>query len=349
MSDDEIKKNLLEAGWKESDFISILSMGLRQKKSLLAIFKDNKILFSAIIFLIIAGIGAAVYMTGFSDEYQEYRNEIFGVEIKYPKNLKMIKADYYKEKKIISLNLEFYNLNSDPNEDDAIITFDINALDDAIKTIQDYNKQVLFNYGGYQTTDIYVGNIKIEGIRTEDLDERGISISWIKDGLSYDIWGENELIAEEFISRIKLTPVKFSQSDFEPSRKLSSAGDYDSRRISDTHQLRLALELYYDANGYYPAGLNLLTPETIRALPKDPVSGNDYIYAYYPANNPDYYHLGAILETYEESLSDDSDCNSLIKGSCSPKDPYVNGFNGDDNGACGVEGAQGFCYDITSE
>src|SRR3989338_9907461 len=86
MSDDEIKKNLLEAGWKESDFISILSMGLRQKKSLLAIFKDNKILFSAIIFLIIAGIGAAVYMTGFSDEYQEYRNEIFGVEIKYPKN-----------------------------------------------------------------------------------------------------------------------------------------------------------------------------------------------------------------------------------------------------------------------
>ena len=85
------------------------------------------------------------------------------------------------------------------------------------------------------------------------------------------------------------------------------------------------------------------------SLPKDPVSGNDYIYAYYPASNPTEYHIGAILEGYEQYyLNDDRDCNSLLKGDCEPliTEPFINGFNGDDNGACGVEGAQGFCYDI---
>ena len=126
----------------------------------------------------------------------------------------------------------------------------------------------------------------------------------------------------------------------------------DARRVSDTRQLQLALEIYFDTNNNnYPTSLNLLAPEFIVSLPKDPVSGNDYIYAYYPANNPSRYHLGAILEAYEESLSHDIDCNSsLIENNCISEDkllpPFVNGFNGDDNGACGVEGAQGFCYDV---
>ncbi|OWK27325.1 MAG: hypothetical protein US76_03740 [Parcubacteria group bacterium GW2011_GWA2_38_13b] len=122
----------------------------------------------------------------------------------------------------------------------------------------------------------------------------------------------------------------------------------DARRISDTIQLQPALESYYDAHGYYPASLNLLAPEFIGSLPKDPIFGNDYIYAYYPANNPSRYHLGVILETRYEFLNEDSDCDSSIKDGCalSTDGPFANGFNGDDNGVCGVEGAQGFCYDI---
>ena len=128
----------------------------------------------------------------------------------------------------------------------------------------------------------------------------------------------------------------------------------DARRVSDTRQIQLGLELYFDENGHYPTDLNYLVEKSkmLVSLPKDPVSGNDYIYAYYPADNPDYYHLGAILEGYEQ-LSSDNDCDSSVKESdCAPSGatsntmPYVNGFNGDDNGACGVQGVQGFCYDI---
>ena len=124
----------------------------------------------------------------------------------------------------------------------------------------------------------------------------------------------------------------------------------DAQRIADTRQLQLALEIYFDANNHYPADLNLLVPESIGLLSKDPISNNDYIYAYYPENEPSYYHLGAILEAYGTYLDSDNDCNSFIKSSCISEDDelpsFVNGFNGDDNGACGVESAQGFCYDV---
>lgn len=123
----------------------------------------------------------------------------------------------------------------------------------------------------------------------------------------------------------------------------------DMVRTSSMKQIQLSLELYYDADNYYPVSLDLLTPNYIASLPKDPISGNDYIYAYYPANNPSSYHLGAILEASEgSSLNNDSDCNSSVKGSCASSigEPFVNGFNGDDSGACGVEGAKGFCYDV---
>lgn len=127
----------------------------------------------------------------------------------------------------------------------------------------------------------------------------------------------------------------------------------DAGRVSDTRQLQLGLGIYFDTNNHYPAGLDLLVADgDLASLLKDPLSGNDYIYAYYPANNPGYYHLGAILEGHGY-LDTDNDCNSSIKesdcvssGATSNATPYVNGFNGDDNDACGVEGAQGFCYDV---
>jgi prepilin-type N-terminal cleavage/methylation domain-containing protein len=53
----------------------------------------------------------------------------------------------------------------------------------------------------------------------------------------------------------------------------------DSRRIADISQLKLALELYYQANQAYPTVLSaLVAPGYIPAIPKDPKSGLDYAY-----------------------------------------------------------------------
>jgi type II secretion system protein G len=71
----------------------------------------------------------------------------------------------------------------------------------------------------------------------------------------------------------------------------------DARRIADVKQLQLALELYFDSNGNYPAEATLendLTPTYIGSLPKDPVSGNPY--AYGVNSNATSYVLGATLE-----------------------------------------------------
>ena len=61
----------------------------------------------------------------------------------------------------------------------------------------------------------------------------------------------------------------------------------DAKRIADTNQVRTALELYFDDNGFYPqiathAGLTALTPKYLTLLPVDPlnVSPNLYGYAY---------------------------------------------------------------------
>ena len=56
----------------------------------------------------------------------------------------------------------------------------------------------------------------------------------------------------------------------------------DARRISDIKQLQLALELYFDSNANYPQATTLtadLTPTYISVLPKDPSTGDAYLYA----------------------------------------------------------------------
>jgi prepilin-type N-terminal cleavage/methylation domain-containing protein len=101
----------------------------------------------------------------------------------------------------------------------------------------------------------------------------------------------------------------------------------DARRIHDLHQIRLALELFFDANGYYPrsncgwdcngyrysydsasweALENDLRP-FLRSLPKDPINSNCppwrtgcYSYAYGNVGRTTYsptYDLTAQLET----------------------------------------------------
>lgn len=84
----------------------------------------------------------------------------------------------------------------------------------------------------------------------------------------------------------------------------------DARRISDIKQLQLALELYNDSNGNYPATLDaLVTGGQIPTLPKDPSTDADYPYAGLGSGATcTSYHLGATLEDSAHSvLSSDTD------------------------------------------
>lgn len=91
----------------------------------------------------------------------------------------------------------------------------------------------------------------------------------------------------------------------------------DARRIADVKQLQLALELYYDANGSYPATTSvaeLVTPGYIAAIPSDP-SGGGYTYSGLDTNsnlaNCESYHLRATLEQSNHSaLNGDQDASA---------------------------------------
>jgi len=85
----------------------------------------------------------------------------------------------------------------------------------------------------------------------------------------------------------------------------------DSRRISDIRQVQLALQMYYDANGSYPAALASLAPSYINAVPKDPDGTSNYQYCVSSSATIGY-HLGtaAALETSNTALSSDADNTS---------------------------------------
>ena len=108
----------------------------------------------------------------------------------------------------------------------------------------------------------------------------------------------------------------------------------DARRIADVKQLQLALELYYDANGSYPAALtaaNLVTPGYIAALSVDPTDAT--VYPYDQITSGSSYYLGASLETSGHSaLSSDADSTGTnVKGA--------------DTAGCGNQ-ANRYCYDV---
>ena len=122
----------------------------------------------------------------------------------------------------------------------------------------------------------------------------------------------------------------------------------DARRIADTKQLQLALELYYDAQTppAYPSssancsatqarGLELLsTGGYIPQIPRDPTGAagsNCYWYATNSSGTVNTYHLGATLEqTTNPVLSSDKDCTSSGTPSGCPATAYANGFAGTD-------------------
>ena len=123
----------------------------------------------------------------------------------------------------------------------------------------------------------------------------------------------------------------------------------DARRIADTKQIQLALKLYFDDAGGYPADLAKLAPKYIPELPTDPESGTPYLYAYRAGGGKIVgYHLGANLEDAKNSaLKFDSDCNSLTGTGCNSRAGFnrSGAFNGSDLKGCRGEAGRA-CYDV---
>lgn len=103
----------------------------------------------------------------------------------------------------------------------------------------------------------------------------------------------------------------------------------DARRISDIKSIQLALELYYDANGEYPADIydgSLVSGGFISVVPVDPLTSSlHYTYVSLAATNGGStctgYHLGTSLENIKDSslTSDvDSTASATICAGSSP-------------------------------
>ena len=109
----------------------------------------------------------------------------------------------------------------------------------------------------------------------------------------------------------------------------------DAKRISDIKQLQLALELYYDANGSYPAATTALASAYISTVPKDPVGGATApAYPYDQLTSGTSYHIGANLEqSTNQVLQSDGDTTSTSFTAV------------DDTTGCAGE-ANRYCYDV---
>ncbi len=103
----------------------------------------------------------------------------------------------------------------------------------------------------------------------------------------------------------------------------------DARRVSDVRQIQLALQMYYDSNGSYPAIWSGaiwtgMVPTFINAVPKDPDGTSAYQYCLSVAKG---YHLGTragtvSMENPGGPLLNDADA---VAGDCT-----AGGFSGAD-------------------
>lgn len=100
----------------------------------------------------------------------------------------------------------------------------------------------------------------------------------------------------------------------------------DPLHINNLKYIQGGLEKYYNEKRAYPKTLAELKPLYLRLIPRYS-SEKDYLYAYYPAEKPNAYHLGTPLggrnTISPETLKGDADFNS-------EKAKYVGGFNGAD-------------------
>lgn len=106
----------------------------------------------------------------------------------------------------------------------------------------------------------------------------------------------------------------------------------DAKRIADVHQVRSAIELYFDDHGSFPGTaapstapiMSFLAPLYLVSLPHDPLlpgctdsyngalsaGYNCYGYAWFPLANPTRYQIWAELERHAQVLDQDNDINS---------------------------------------
>jgi len=88
----------------------------------------------------------------------------------------------------------------------------------------------------------------------------------------------------------------------------------DTRRAADLRNIALALEMYYDANGSYPAATSSLAPTYMAAVPTDPQTTSQ-VYPYCTASGK--YVLGAKLENSNTTLlANDIDATGGTTGWC---------------------------------
>jgi len=133
----------------------------------------------------------------------------------------------------------------------------------------------------------------------------------------------------------------------------------DARRLSDVKQIQLALELYYDANGAYPATIGstssspLVSGGYIATLPVDPTNNAVYTYVPYAVSGStgicSSYHLGTSLETTgNTALGSDADITSIPSGYvlCTAAGSPSADFSGTDNAHCATGDAGSACYDV---
>jgi prepilin-type N-terminal cleavage/methylation domain-containing protein len=112
----------------------------------------------------------------------------------------------------------------------------------------------------------------------------------------------------------------------------------DNQRVGNVRSLANALEMYYDANGQYPAALSdLVNAGYIGAVPTDPDGTSSYQYAYCTKGGKRVrYHLGSRSAGLENNvqtgpLGSDSDANSATQAFCLTSGDggsWTNGFSG---------------------
>lgn len=122
----------------------------------------------------------------------------------------------------------------------------------------------------------------------------------------------------------------------------------DTRRLADIKQIQLALQLYFDANGAYPATLAPLAPTYIAAVPTDPVGQTAYIYAALDTNSVvgtcESYHIGAIMEEASNQALD-GDIDAASGTVCTGGGTDFHGDNADCAGT--TDENNDLCYDQT--
>lgn len=116
--------------------------------------------------------------------------------------------------------------------------------------------------------------------------------------------------------------------------KILATDPADPSHVNNITYIKEGLKKYYAEKKAYPKKLSELVPRYLYIAPRYS-SDVEYLYAYFPAEKPSAYHLGAPLGgrniNSPGALSSDADFHS-------EKAKYVNGFNGADP-----------VYDVTGE